>query len=91
MHSAEIEYALGNLATNKVYAWTAADYQVSETMQAYLANFIKTGNPNGAGQPVWPPANAGQTVQFLRLDAAPHAEPDVHRARYLFMDQAATK
>ena len=28
-HSAEIEYALGNLATNKVYAWTGDDYQVS--------------------------------------------------------------
>src|SRR5262249_33939474 len=42
VHSAEIEYALGNLATNTVYAWTPDDYKVSEIMQAYFANFIKS-------------------------------------------------
>ncbi|MBD0259965.1 MAG: carboxylesterase family protein, partial [Cytophagales bacterium] len=39
VHSAEIEYAMGNLGTNKVYAWTPDDYKVSETMQQYFANF----------------------------------------------------
>jgi para-nitrobenzyl esterase len=53
VHSAEIEYALGNLATNKAYAWTADDLTVSETMQQYFANFIKTGNPNGKGLAKW--------------------------------------
>ncbi|HYJ47737.1 MAG TPA: carboxylesterase family protein, partial [Pyrinomonadaceae bacterium] len=43
VHSAEIEYALGNLSTNKVYAWTAEDYKVSELMQGYFANFVKRG------------------------------------------------
>src|SRR5207253_6550904 len=33
VHSAEIEYALGNLQTNQVYAWTPEDYKVSEVMQ----------------------------------------------------------
>ena len=51
VHSAEIEYALGNLATNKVYAWTPDDDKVSEVMQGYFANFVKTGNPNGPGLP----------------------------------------
>src|SRR5262245_10572475 len=30
-HSVEIEYAMGNLGTNDVYAWTADDQKVSET------------------------------------------------------------
>ena len=47
----EIEYALGNLDSNKVYAWTGDDRKVSATMQEYFANFIKTGDPNGPGLP----------------------------------------
>src|SRR5204863_5117922 len=57
VHSAEIEYAMGNLATNKVFAWTPDDYKVSEIMEGYFANFVKTGNPNGQGLAQWPAAN----------------------------------
>jgi para-nitrobenzyl esterase len=85
-HSAEIEYALGNLATNKVYAWTADDYKVSETMQNFFANFIKTGDPNGAGLPPWPVANKENAVQLMRIDVESRAEPEKHRDRYLFLD-----
>ena len=91
VHSAEIEYALGNLPTNKVYAWTPDDYKVSETMQAYFANFIKTGNPNGAGLPIWPAAKAGPDEQVLHIDVKTRVEPDQHRARYEFLDQAVAK
>src|ERR1039458_4340869 len=44
-HSAEIQYAMGNLDLDKRYAWEPADYEVSRTMQAYFVNFIKTGSP----------------------------------------------
>ena len=91
VHSAEIEYALGNLPTNKVYAWTPDDYQVSETMQAYFANFIKIGNPNGTGLPTWPAAKAGLGEQVLHIDVKTRVEPDQHRARYEFLDQAIAK
>jgi para-nitrobenzyl esterase len=87
VHSAEIEYAMGNLATNLVYAWTPDDYRLSELMQGYYANFVKTGNPNGPGLPLWPPANQGETVQVMQLDIEPQVEPEQHRARYLFLDQ----
>ena len=91
VHSAEIEYALGNLATNKVFAWTPDDYNVSKTMQAYFANFIKTGNPNGAGLPTWPALKPGAGGQLLRLDVKTEVVPDQTRARYLFLEQGAAK
>ena len=86
VHSAEIEYALGNLATNKVYAWTDDDYQVSRTMEEYFANFIKTGNPNGSRMPKWPAANSDKSVPVMNIDVATRAEPEKHRERYEFLD-----
>ena len=89
-HSAEIEYAMGNLATNQVYAWTPDDYQVSKVTQAYFANFVKTGDPNGPGLPTWPAANQG-AAQVMVLDVNPHAQPEPHRERYLLLDQINIK
>ena len=86
VHSAEIEYALGNLSTNKVFAWTPDDYKVSEVMQGYFANFVKTGNPNGPGLPNWPVA-AGDPAHFMRIDVKSAAEPDRYRERYLLLDR----
>ncbi|MBF9254049.1 carboxylesterase family protein [Pontibacter sp. 172403-2] len=91
VHSAEIEYAMGNLASNKVYAWEPEDYKVSEIMQNYFANFIKTGNPNGKGLPRWPPANKGDKVQVLHIDVHTVAKPDVLRARYELLDKLQAK
>jgi para-nitrobenzyl esterase len=87
VHSADIEYFMGNLASNPVYAWTEDDHRLSELMQAYYANFVRTGDPNGPGLPAWPPANAGGAVQVLRLDVRSAAEPERHRERYLFLDR----
>lgn len=91
VHSAEIEYAMGNLATNKVYAWTPDDHKVSEVMQNYFANFVKTGNPNGAGLPNWPAMTTGTPVQYLHIDVDTRAEPERNRERYLFLDQFQAK
>ncbi|RYF59209.1 MAG: carboxylesterase family protein, partial [Cytophagaceae bacterium] len=91
VHSAEIEYAMGNLAGNKVYAWTADDEKVSKTMQTYFANFIKTGNPNGGGLPVWNAVKAGQPAPVMRIDVNTQPQVEAHRDRYLFLDQFFVK
>lgn len=88
VHSAEIEYALGNLSTNKVFAWTPDDYKVSQLMEAYFANFVKTGDPNGPSLPNWPAAKAGEPAIFIRIDVQSEAEPEKHRDRYLFLDKS---
>ena len=90
VHSAEIEYALGNLGTNQVYAWTAADYQLSQAMQRYFVNFIKTGNPNGASLPKWPVTSHLHPSQILRFDSNTQAVLESHRERYVLLDQLDT-
>ena len=89
VHSAEIEYALGNLNGNKIYAWTPEDFQVSAAMEEYFANFIKTGNPNGGSLSKWPAANSGDAVQFLQIDVNTRAEAARHEGRYEVLDKLA--
>lgn len=91
VHSAEIEYALGNLPTNRVYDWKPEDYKVSEIMQAYFVNFIKTGNPNGLGLPIWPALNTSGNVQVMNVNVNTQAEPEKHPERYLFLDRSSGK
>jgi para-nitrobenzyl esterase len=90
VHSAEIEYAMGNLATNKVYDWTPEDHKVSEEMQEYFANFIKTGNPNGGNLPHWPAVKPGQAAGYMHIDVQTKAETETHRGRYTLLDELAS-
>lgn len=90
VHSAEIEYAMGNLSTNKVFAWTADDFKVSDMMQQYFANFIKTGNPNGAGLPKWPATNSNKPAPFMHIDVNPHSvQGTFTEDRYKLLEQLA--
>jgi para-nitrobenzyl esterase len=68
-HSAEIEYALGNLDRNPVYAWTSEDREVSRQFQGWVVNFVKRGDPNGPGLAAWPAA--GVTAAPARLVITP--------------------
>jgi para-nitrobenzyl esterase len=86
VHSAEIEYALGNLDVNNAYKWTPDDHTVSTSMQNYFANFIKHFDPNGPGLSPWP-ALRHDNAQVMRIDVVSRAEPDRTRQRYLFLDQ----
>src|SRR5690606_30125119 len=86
VHSAEIEYAMGNLDSNEVYAWTEDDYKVSHLMQQYLANFIKTGDPNGEGLLEWPAYHSEATFPRLIIDANTRLAPDTRRARHQLLD-----
>ena len=89
VHSAEIEYAMGNLPTNRVYNWQPEDYKVSEIMQSFFANFIKTGDPNGFGVPGWPSAIDSGPVYIMNIDVNSIAIPesDTLHQRYLLLDQ----
>ena len=84
VHSAEIEYALGNLDANPRYAWTEDDRKVSATMSAYFANFIKTGNPNRKGLPVWPKASPDPArIRRQAIDVDTHGAAFPEQRRYV--------
>jgi para-nitrobenzyl esterase len=88
-HACEIEYCMGNLPLVTDYAWTADDYKVSETMQSYFANFIKTGNPNDEGLPDWPAAlGSDPTPSVMILNTESKAVKAMQDARYEFLDKA---
>lgn len=91
VHSAEIEYALGNLPSNRVFDWQPEDYKVSAIMQAYFINFIKTGNPNGLGVPNWPAIKSGGPASVMHIDVHTRVETEANRERYLFLDSLRKK
>ena len=85
-HASDIEYALGNLASNPFYNWTAEDYKASETMENYFANFIKTGNPNGNNLQEWLPSPFDNSLNIMDIDAVSKPIEEEHRDRYLLLD-----
>jgi para-nitrobenzyl esterase len=91
VHSAEIEYAMGNLAGNKVFAWTPDDYTVSKILQGYFENFIKNGDPNGPGLPKWPANYKGKEVWVQHINVDTRSEPEQHRDRYEYMEKRAVE
>jgi len=84
-HSAEIEFVFGALAAHDL-PWRPEDKSLSDLMSTYWSNFAKTGDPNGPGLPLWPAYKAADSYPVMHLEAASHAAPDDHRARYEFLD-----
>ena len=76
VHSADIEYAMGNLATNEYYDWQEEDYAISKLFLSYYANFCKFGNPNGEGLPTWTPINGLDVAPVMYIDVTSAEKAD---------------
>jgi para-nitrobenzyl esterase len=69
-HASEISHVFGT-----PYKDTAANTPVGDVMNAYWANFAKTGNPNFQGAPVeWPQFKPDQDDNDLRIQFDPEYE-----------------
>ena len=83
-HTGEMPYAYGNLWRHK-WIYDESDFALSEIMQQYWGNFVKTGDPNGAGLPVWEVRD--QDNRYLNvLDEEISMQPDPYRAIYSLID-----
>lgn len=76
VHSADIEYAMGNLATNEFYQWNDDDYAISDLFLSYYANFCKTGNPNGEGLPQWDTMTGAEVAPVMQIDVKSEQKAD---------------
>ncbi|HUG12518.1 MAG TPA: carboxylesterase/lipase family protein [Opitutaceae bacterium] len=88
-HSWDIEFVFRVLPSKKL-PWRPEDFAVSERMASYWTNFAKTGNPNGPGLPEWPAYSSEAEYPVMHLKADGGAAPDLHRARYEFLDRLDT-
>src|SRR5581483_3618824 len=56
-HASEIPYVFGVVPSSDPreagFKYTEVDRRLADAMSTYWVNFVKTGDPNGAGLPIW--------------------------------------
>jgi para-nitrobenzyl esterase len=79
-HSCEIPYFMDNV---DAFDWTLAeeDHMVAALASGYVANFVKTGNPNGEGLPHWA-SYREETRPLMLIKASAQDAHDLERQRY---------
>lgn len=63
-HASDIPYFLDTVATKYGSATTAGDRAMATAISDFVANFVRTGNPNGTGLAGWPRFRPGEVMDF---------------------------
>jgi para-nitrobenzyl esterase len=66
--------------------WTPADRAISDAMATYWTNFVKTGDPNGAGLPRWPEFTEANQMRMI-FKGSPQAAPYDNKAQLEALDE----
>lgn len=72
-HGSQVPYLFGTLDLLD-REFTDTDRHLSDLWQGYVANFVKTGNPNGKGLPSWPKF---ENTSELVLDLGPDVKETI--------------
>ena len=83
-HTGEVPYAYDNLKfVNR--PWEEVDRQLANIMSSYWVNFVKTGDPNGKGLPVWNAYNAtDKKIMELGVRSGTKTIPDAASLDFLY-------
>lgn len=88
-HAGELPFMFDRLAARYGAAATAKDQETATAFSTYVANFVKNGDPNGAGVPTWPAFDpAGFDLLNFTLDNGPVYGPDPLSARIELVERA---
>jgi para-nitrobenzyl esterase len=79
-HSSDLLYAFDNLAKLD-RPWTDTDRSVADMVSSCWVKFVKTGNPNHNGLPVWSPFEPGKPVTMI-LGPKPGSRPIAEEANF---------
>lgn len=79
-HCADWPYLFDGAEFGAVKAPTAQDKAMSAMMQAYLFNFVRHGDPNGADLPPWPQTAPGR-ISPLLIGTDTRAVPDFRQSQ----------
>ena len=68
-HSSELWYMFNSMRDDieGQRNWTDADHELGDMMSTYWANFVKTGDPNGEGLPVWEECTSDTNGAFMHF------------------------
>ncbi|MBK7105461.1 MAG: carboxylesterase family protein [Ignavibacteriae bacterium] len=90
-HGSEISYVFNNLSNRNGIVIELKDQEVANMMNAYWANFAKTGNPNGKGLPHWPIYNyeKDEILEF-QSDGSVVGKSDPKKARLDLIEKSVT-
>ncbi|HEY0594554.1 carboxylesterase/lipase family protein [Sphingopyxis sp.] len=73
-HASDIPYFLDTVATKYGPETTADDRAMARSINRFVANFVKTGNPSGPGLPEWPGFSPGEVMDFTAEGVARSGE-----------------
>ena len=84
-HAGELPYVFGNLWRHrKVY--DDSDETLSRIMQSYWVNFVKKGDPNGEGLPLWERRTADKK-ELIELGETIHMAEDQNQDVYALLEK----
>jgi len=87
IHGLHGSYVMGTLATRgegtklQPMTVTPEDTKLSDLMQQYWVNFIKTGDPNGPALPVWPGFREPERTYVQLAEAGVIAKQGLRRSQ----------
>lgn len=88
-HGGELAYVFDGLNL-KDWPWTPVDHTLAQLMSTLWTNFVKSGNPNGPGMPMWP-AYDTKNEKILYISTSGRAQSPPYKAELDFLEKAAAK